>query len=1672
MERNMEIVERKKQNAEMQNALNNIRENKGITLIALVITIIVLLILVGVSIVTLMPGGLIDKAIESRFVSNYRTIEEGVYIYKAGKEIDAYSGEEMTQLEKLPLKEKLTVEDKREIQEKIPTLEEEIIARNPGLSLEQIPLYEIDKEKIGATGIKHKYIMDITTEKIYDYEGETFRKRTWHTLEDITQIDEEYKDIFNGWIRLTLYYPENSTDRKWLLKGEGEIREEDWKDYTGPIWVQLDRVQDIYIKYKINDEEIIIPPSGKVGVIIEPEKYQVNAGETTKVKIVYDANAVTKEYKVGNGSWQTYNGEFQVGERTMIYARAKRVDNIYDAEGNKISEKTSWGYDNVYIRRVGDAQGSWQGGGSGGGSGTTGGGGQSGSSDSGNPGGGSSSEVETPAAPTIQVTENKNGVYTESVDVTVQPPMTYKKIYIKIGSGKWEEYTKAVRVQENTLVSAYYTTTDGKTSKIGYKIIDMIQKQGKPYVSIKATPYPYPYAKNVEEVTIEIVSRDAERVEYSTDGVIYKKYESGFKVTENCVVSARAINEAGVAYDTLNITNIGDNPTMVENLGINIIARPDPIVSSKKVEKVEIEIEYDERAEERYYSIGKNGEQKPYEGAFEITENATIYAYAKSKNGVGQAYKVITNLNKGIIEPEIIADPQNSLQASSVKIKINYDPDATVKQYEIDGGGLVDYTGEFKVEKNCTIRAYNENSRGEKAESIYKVENITEPIPPTIIDLGDYYIIKLNYPEGSTGREYKIKEEGEWTGYKEAGILLVKPEYKDKLLDAQGNVKIQIVDETGKSVNWQGTVYVIEGDIQEILEEISMRWDTVKPETPQIVLSTEEPAREVQVSIIYKSTLKEKQYKIIEPDGSTEGWKDYEGSFTIKKNNTVILAKGMNQSEVWGEEAEKQITNIDEQQPEIKLTADLEKETQTLQVKVDVTDDTRVAEVKWAEGVQGESYFAKQGESIPNNSTVTITKNGYYTFYAEDGVGNKQVYTINVINIDTEGPEVNINVTPEQGIVIEAKANIDYGDSVKNQYKIGEKGTWQDYTGEITLSAYDIINQGLLNSDKTVTIYAKGTDRAGNVTEVSKIVSNIDLDMPEAPQINSNYGYPILTEYGVEVDGTTEIIYDDRDDIDNFYSLDNGNTWLKYEGSFTAMSGTIRAKSVKKESGLEIETSKEVSMPADAIGPAAYDGDDGTVYNLPSSYIYMNVDESMWGKKARFKFYGYHTHFSGVGRIEFIDNQDEVLDTISSSGLSAVDLIETIPNNTVKIRARTTGNRGGIYEIQPANEAIINVNNHYPRLTEYGVEAPYSAVTIDYSVTSVQRLYKIDDGEWKEYNEGTIRIEIGQTIYAKGIDKNGDETRVISSYTATIPTDAIGPEAYDGNDGTVYNLSLSYIYMNVDESMWGKRARFKFYGYHTHSSGVGRIEFIDNQDQVLDTISSSGISAVDLIETIPNNTVKIRARMTGNRGGIYEIQPANEAIINVNNHYPRLTEYGVEAPYSAVTIDYSVTSVQRLYKIDDGEWKEYNEGTIRIEIGQTIYAKGIDKNGDETRVISSYTAAIPTDAIGPNAYDGQDNTSDSIKGLTQIKYMDVDESMWGKNARVYIGSYANYGMNNYTYVEFLNEQGETIDKISLASHVPSKLDKDYEIKEGTTKIKIYNSNGIVTGYCYEIQIKN
>ena len=174
-------------------------------------------------------------------------------------------------------------------------------------------------------------------------------------------LDEEW----DGWIRLNLYYPENSTDWEWRIGRVGEIRDgyenTGWQAYTGPILVKIDDVDDVYIRYTLNGETVIQAPYGKVAVDIEPEKYTLmkeedkvvrlstNSLTKTKVEIHYDKDAITKEYRIGSGEWQEYTGSFEVGANTLIEARAVKEEKVYDSEGNYVYTSKITGEDSVFI---------------------------------------------------------------------------------------------------------------------------------------------------------------------------------------------------------------------------------------------------------------------------------------------------------------------------------------------------------------------------------------------------------------------------------------------------------------------------------------------------------------------------------------------------------------------------------------------------------------------------------------------------------------------------------------------------------------------------------------------------------------------------------------------------------------------------------------------------------------------------------------------------------------------------------------------------------------------------------------------------------------------------------------------------------------------------------------------------------------------------------------------------------------------------------------------------------------------------------------------------------------------------------------------------------------------------------------------------------------------------
>lgn len=1567
-------------------------------------------------------------------------------------------------------------------------------------------------------------------------------------------------DTWDGWITMTLYYPASSTDREWRLGSQGELRYDQtlmWQPYTGAITVKLDRVEDVWIRYKLDGKTVTIPPAGTVLVDIEPDSYGTSKKvDSVNVKITYDEDATVKEYRVGDSGWMTYTGEFTVTENTIIEARASKPDNVYDADGNLVVERKAIGRDAVYIGNIGinetalaaptiqrlaaasgdevagvritypaeavkkiykvnygieenyasdisikkygtyiiayyyDASGKRS---------------QASAIYINDPDNASDSVTpgvpdpptgydpkpplepteKPPVTPSYQVaaptiTGSPTAPTTGTVEVTVIPPVAASTIYIKKGYGKYEVYTGPITVKTNTTITAYYITTNGETSEKGYYRVSNIVEGNKPYLAINADPYPYSTSYGETSINISLDYSNADTVEYSENGIEYKAYTGAFTVTKNETIYARATNSYGTTLRQLSITNIGGTgPTKPDVLSVNIMVAPEPAVSSNLVAKAKVKIDYDSRATKKYYTLGRYGSLIEYTGEFEVTENTTIYAYAISSSGKGNDTKKIDNLLNGIAEPNITANPSNDSIASSTIISIEYDKNAVVKRYSINGGTLRDYVAPIEIEENSTIYAYNSNAKGDEAESTYYVNNISPKTSIFLIDKGYYYILKLNYPEISTGREYKWKKDGIWKSYDEKGILLIKPEYKDELLDQDENFRVGIEDDNGDIIDYTNHWYIVESDFKSLQEYIFMRWDTTTPPTPEIVLNTLEPAKTVTATILYNKALVKKEYKVVDSDGNTvQDWTDYNSAINISKNNTTIYARGMDETEVWSETAVYKVINIDENQPVIKLTMDLETATRKLGIKVSVTDDVMVSKVKWAKGILGESYFASGGTEILNNSIVNITENAYYTFYAEDGVGNKQVYTINVENIDLTPPIITISATPEDTVGTLSQVTIDYGDSTTKQYKIGSSTTWLSYTAAFNVSSYTVLTNNWQNADGTVTIYAKGLDSVGNEVIVTEKLLNLDLDMPNNPIINSNYGYALLTSTGITVDGTTYITYDTRNDIDNYYSIDGGTTWLKYIEPFQYTSGNIIAKSVKKGSGLEATVSKNIAMPSNAINNLAYDNNSSTYFAGSGGAYYINIDESAVGKQIQIS--GYHYNFSGndSNAIKFLDANKNAIATYTKTNTGSNYTYTnnyTIPTGTRYLMYYTAVSSNQLKEVTLLNEPVITATNGYILLSADSsrlVNNTYQMIKISYFSTSVQRLYKINiDGEWQNYQDNEIKLEQGQTIYAKGIDKDGIETRLVSSYTANS-TDAISPLAIDNNSSTYFAASGGNYYIAIDANLAGKQ--MQVIGYHHNFSGNGTngFTFLDANKNVLATylkVNTGSNYTYTTNYTIPEGTRYLMYYTAVLANQLKEINILNEPVITATNGYMQISLDAnkiINNPYQMISINYFTSSVQKLYRVGtSGDWLTYPNHAIKVEQGETIYAKGIDYYGVETRIVSQYTINS-SDAISPLAIDGNGSTYFSAAGGAY--YIMLDPDLVGKQIRV-TGYHVNNSGNVNNGFTFLDAN-----KNVLATYLKNNTGSNYSyttnyvVPAGTVYLK-YNTT--MTSNClYEITI--
>lgn len=208
-------------------------------------------------------------------------------------------------------------------------------------------------------------------------------------------------------------------------------------------------------------------------------------------------------------------------------------------------------------------------------------------------------------------------------------------------------------------------------------------------------------------------------------------------------------------------------------------------------------------------------------------------------------------------------------------------------------------------------------------------------------------------------------------------------------------------------------------------------------------------------------------------------------------------------------------------------------------------------------------------------------------------------------------------------------------------------------------------------------------------TQGTEKVETVNFIKPKEPKIKD--AFTLLTLSGADIP-KIEIEYDEREDFENYYSIDDGQTWNLYTEPLDIVS-KVKAKSQNKKYP-EIYTISEYTT----IGINAFDNDETTYETLntyPSaSEFYVEIDNQIIGQWLKFNLSNAYSSANGDGTIiNFLDENFEVVQTIKklSNGGEKFDKAVEIPINSkyLEFSISSYGGPVTIYEIGIVEDYVI-----------------------------------------------------------------------------------------------------------------------------------------------------------------------------------------------------------------------------------------------------------------------------------------------------------------------------------------------------------------------------------------------
>ncbi|MGO0062900.1 beta strand repeat-containing protein [Brevibacillus fluminis] len=480
---------------------------------------------------------------------------------------------------------------------------------------------------------------------------------------------------------------------------------------------------------------------------------------------------------------------------------------------------------------------------------------------------------------------------------------------------------------------------------------------------------------------------------------------------------------------------------------------------------------------------------------FDVTTNGTYTVYAKDAAGNATVQTIaIGNIDKNA--PAIVldaspTDPTNGDVTITATITDNgsiteqkwASGDQNAAYFAANGTSLTGTT--FDVTANGTYTVYAKDAAGNETVKTIAIGNIDKNAPsitlsaaPTGPTNGDVTITATITDNGSIAEQKWASGDQDAAYFAANGTSFTGTTFA---VSANGMYTVFAKDAAGNTAVEKIPVSTID----KVAPAITLDASPTGPSNGDVTITA---------TITDNGSIAEQKWASGDQDAAyfaANGTSLTGNTFTVDTNGTyTVYAK----DDAGNESVETiAITNIDKDGPTIALVASPTQPTNSdVTITATITDNGNIAEQKWASGDQNAAYFAANGTSLTGN-TFTVDANGTYTVYAKDDAGNESVKTIDITNIDKDGPTIALVASPTQptnGDVTITATITDNGSIAEQKWASGDQNAAYFAANGTSLTG----NTFTVDANGTYTVYAK--DDAGNESVETINITNIDHEGP------------------------------------------------------------------------------------------------------------------------------------------------------------------------------------------------------------------------------------------------------------------------------------------------------------------------------------------------------------------------------------------------------------------------------------------------------------------------------------------------------------------------------------------------------------------------------------------------